>query len=64
MESMGSGAASLLAEALFGSGGGKADAVWQEIRFDSPLAYLSLRRGEVVLEMLVSRRFCTPYHIP
>lgn len=46
---------SSLAEALFGKSSRSAGAeVWQEVRFDSPPAYLECRRGEVVLESLVS----------
>ncbi len=45
---------SSLAEALFGKSSRSADAVWQEVRFDSAPSYLECRRGEVVLELLVS----------
>ena len=47
-------AGSSLAEALFGKST-RSDEVWQEVRFDSAAAYLELRRGEVVLEAMVSR---------
>lgn len=53
-------AGSSLAEALFGKST-RADEVWQEVRFDSPLQYLECRRGEVVLESLV-RTFCWVLH--
>lgn len=51
MESAGPATTSL-AEALFGKA--RQEEVWTEIRFDSPPSYLDLRRGEVVLEALVS----------
>jgi len=47
-----SSAGSSLAEALFGKSS-RADEVWQEVRFDSPNAFLEARRGEVTLEALV-----------
>jgi hypothetical protein len=47
-------AGSSLAEAFGFGKGTRADEVWQEVRFDSPAAYLECRRGEVVLETLVS----------
>lgn len=46
-----SSAGSSLAEALFGKSS-RADEVWQEVRFDSPNAFLEARRGEVTLEAL------------
>jgi hypothetical protein len=46
-------ASSSLAEALFGKTN-RTDEVWSEVRFDSPANYLECRRGETVLEMLVS----------
>jgi hypothetical protein len=47
-------AGSSLAEAFGFGKATRADEVWQEVRFDSPAAYLECRRGELVLETLVS----------
>lgn len=47
-------AGSSLAEAFGFSKATKADEVWQEVRFDLPAVYLECRKGELVLETLVS----------